>query len=262
MSLSMRGSRTPVSVVGVKDITRSQKGVIDVRNIFSHRPSPAFVLAAIALLVALGGTSVAAVQDAAPNSVGSAALKSNAVTNAKIAAGAVSSSKLANGAVTGGKIASGAVTSATIASRAVTGAKIAANAITTTQVAPGSLLSSDFGSGQIPRGPTGPAGQGIQGLQGVQGPPGLSAVQIVTASTDLVHDGVQFVTANCPTGKKVIGGGAQATGPGVADQPVILRESNPTSAGTGWHALAGAPSNLPTTLGWSLTAIAICANAT
>jgi hypothetical protein len=247
----MRRAWTPVSVGGVKDITRSQKGVTDVRNIVSHRPSPAFVLAAIALLVALGGTSVAAVKDAAPNSVGSAQLKANAVTNPKIATGAVSSSKLANGAVTGGKI----------ASRAVTGAKIAANAITTTQVAQGSLLSSDFGAGQIPRGPTGPAG--FQGTPGIQGPPGLSGVQIVSASTSDSTDGVQFVTAACPSGKKVIGGGAQATGTAVASAPVSIRESNPTAAGTGWHAVAGSPFNFDTAPdAWNVTATAICANTT
>jgi hypothetical protein len=231
-------------------MTRSQKGVTDVRNILRRRPSPAFVLASIALLVALGGTSVAAVQAVAPNSVGSRQLRSNAVTSPKIAARAVTSSKLANNAVTGAKI----------ASAAVTGGKIAPNAITTVQVRARSLLSSDFAAGQIPQGPAGPPG--LQGAQGIQGPPGLSGVQIVTASTDASTAGVQFVTASCPSGKKVIGGGAQATGTAVANAPVLLRESNPTSAGTGWHALAGTVGNFDTGAPWSVTATAICANAT
>ena len=49
-----------------------------------HRPSPALVVATIALLVALSGTAYAAVT-LAPNSVGTAQLKNGAVTLTKIA---------------------------------------------------------------------------------------------------------------------------------------------------------------------------------
>ena len=49
------------------------------------RPSPAMVVACIALLVALGGTSIAAVTQLVPrNSVGTLQLKNNAVTSAKV----------------------------------------------------------------------------------------------------------------------------------------------------------------------------------
>ena len=54
-------------------------------RIVKHRPSPAMMVACIALLVALTGTSVAAVQALAPNSVGTVQLKANAVTGAKVA---------------------------------------------------------------------------------------------------------------------------------------------------------------------------------
>jgi len=51
----------------------------------SRRPSPAMVVACLALLVALTGTGVAAVSQIVPrNSVGSAQLKSNAVVSAKV----------------------------------------------------------------------------------------------------------------------------------------------------------------------------------
>ena len=49
-----------------------------------HRPSPALAVAMIALLVALSGTAYAAVT-LAPNSVGTAQLKTGAVTLTKIA---------------------------------------------------------------------------------------------------------------------------------------------------------------------------------
>ena len=49
-----------------------------------RRPSPATVIAVIALVIALGGTSYAAVT-LPRNSVGTAQLKNNAVTSLKVA---------------------------------------------------------------------------------------------------------------------------------------------------------------------------------
>lgn len=83
-----------------------------------RRPSPAMIVACLALLVALGGTSVAAVSQLARNSVGTAQLQNNAVTTPKIRN----------------------------------------NAVTTAKVANGSLRAVDFAAGQIPPGPAGPAG--------------------------------------------------------------------------------------------------------
>jgi hypothetical protein len=57
-------------------------------------PSPSLVIAVVALFVALGGTSVAAISALPKNSVGTKQLKSNAVTGAKIANGTVTASKI------------------------------------------------------------------------------------------------------------------------------------------------------------------------
>ena len=55
-----------------------------------YRPSPALVVACIALLVALTGTGVAAVSQVVPrNSVGTVQLKSNAVVSAKVKNGSL-----------------------------------------------------------------------------------------------------------------------------------------------------------------------------
>jgi hypothetical protein len=84
-----------------------------------QRPSPAMIVACLALLVALTGTSVAAVTQLVPrNSVGPAQIRSNAVTRPKIRNNAVNSAKVANR----------------------------------------SLLRADFAAGQLPAGPQGPAG--------------------------------------------------------------------------------------------------------
>lgn len=67
------------------------------------RPSPAMIVAIVALICALGGSAYAA------GKIGSKNLKKNAVTTKKIKDDAVTGSKIANGAVTGGKLANGAV---------------------------------------------------------------------------------------------------------------------------------------------------------
>jgi hypothetical protein len=63
------------------------------RRRWLHVPSPAMIVACVALFVAMGGTSYAAVTLAA-NSVGTKQLKSGAVTTAKIKSGAVTPAKV------------------------------------------------------------------------------------------------------------------------------------------------------------------------
>jgi hypothetical protein len=76
---------------------------------FKRKPSPAMIVAILALIVAMAGGAYAA---ALPkNSVGPKQLKKNAVKTGKIVNGAVTSDKIANSAVTSGKIAGQAVTS-------------------------------------------------------------------------------------------------------------------------------------------------------
>src|SRR5258708_7048681 len=62
------------------------------------RPSPAFVLSLIALFVALGGTSYAAITSLPAGSVGTAQLKNGAVTAAKISSSAGGAVKVVGGA--------------------------------------------------------------------------------------------------------------------------------------------------------------------
>jgi hypothetical protein len=57
-------------------------------------PSPALVVALIALFIALGGTSYAAITSLPKNSVGTKQLKKNAVTGVKIKNGAVTAAKI------------------------------------------------------------------------------------------------------------------------------------------------------------------------
>jgi hypothetical protein len=66
------------------------------RALLSLRPSPALVVALLALLVALGDTSWATLQQIRPNSVGTQQLRAGAVTAPKIKTGAVTTNKIRN----------------------------------------------------------------------------------------------------------------------------------------------------------------------
>ena len=90
------------------------------RFLRDHRPSPALVVASIALLAALAGTSVAAVVNVPNNSVGTSKIKNNAVTAPKIASNAVTSAKIAGNAVTNAKIANGTIQPADLSAAAKT----------------------------------------------------------------------------------------------------------------------------------------------
>ena len=133
------------------------------------------VVACLALLVALTGTSVAAVNQLGRNTVGPLQIKNGAVTNPKIRNNAVTSAKVANR----------------------------------------SLLRSDFAPGQLPAGPTWPQGPvGPAGPAGAAGPAGtIGAITVRSANTAIQDTTVngQFVTrsvdALCSSGELAISGG-------------------------------------------------------
>lgn len=91
------------------------------------RPSPAMVVAVLALCLAVGGTAFAAVK-LGKNAVKTKNIKNGAVKESKLAANAVTESKIAGNAVTESKIAGSAVTEGKIANGAVSSDKIAGSA--------------------------------------------------------------------------------------------------------------------------------------
>jgi hypothetical protein len=112
---------------------------------------------------------------------------------------------------------------------------------------------------QGPKGDTGPAGSpglkgdaGGPGPQGPAGQNGVSGLEIVKASSPNDDAPSKSATASCPSGKVVIGGGAEATDPKVG----ITRSLPTTDPAPAWVAEA----NLMTSTAgaWTLTAYAIC----
>jgi hypothetical protein len=128
-------------------------------------------------------------------------------------------------------------------------------AVTSIKVKNGSLLVKDFMPGQIPQGPAGPAGPA--GAAGPQGPPGLSAYQTVFTTSAIDSSTTRTLTASCPAGKRVLGGGV-AISP--ADTAGVALTSNYLANATTWT--GSAREIVATTGNWGLNAVVICANST
>ena len=110
-----------------------------------HVPSPAMIVACVALFVAMGGTSYAAATLAA-NSVGTKQIKKNAVTSAKIKSAAVTAAKVKNGTLTGAKIKDATLTGAKVQDGTLTGAKLADAAVTEAKLADGAVAPTKIGT--------------------------------------------------------------------------------------------------------------------
>lgn len=147
------------------------------------------VMATIAVFIALGGTSIAAVS-LKKNSVGSTQLKKGAVKNSDLARNAVASTKVKDRSLLAkdfkpGQLPAGA--------RGATGARGL-------------------------QGTTGPAG--LQGLQGLQGPAGVTGIHAVfNTLTAFNSTSPKTETVTCPVGEKVIAPSGLAEG-SVAPGPI------------------------------------------
>jgi len=106
------------------------------RRFSATLPSPALLVALLALFVALGGSAYAVKKTtAAPaNSVVTKSIKKGAVTRLKLAHGAVGANQLLPGAVGAPQIADGGVGTAEIADGAITGAKVGQKALTAANI--------------------------------------------------------------------------------------------------------------------------------
>jgi len=194
-----------------------------------HRPSPALVVACIALIVALSGTSYAAVV---------------------LPRGSVGTIQLKNGAVTSLKVKDGTMTLIDVApaERAKLKGDVGAQG-----------LKGERGE-QGAKGDKGEQGtkgdKGATGDKGAKGEPGISRYALVEkkGSTTAKFLAIQV---NCPSGTRPLGGGGGTPTPGAG---VSMRNSFPVG-GTqpGWLVVAEAktPGN-----GWSYEVNAVCAAVT
>ena len=180
-------------------------------------PTPTYsgVTATVALFLALGGTSYAALT------------------------------------ITGGNVRNESLTGSDIKDGTVKSADIANGKLTSSDVKDGSLGSVDFKAGDLPAGPAGPAG--ATGPAGPQGPAGATKVVARRANLLVPNGGALRKDVYCQAGETAVGGGAGFTGTPITDRVVSYsepREADQTipedgDAVTGWSAGGANASGTP-----------------
>ena len=249
-------------------------------NHLKRHLSVANVISCIALFVALSGATYAATtvsknsvkaKSIAKGAVTKPKLRNGAVTTAKIRNGAVTMAKIRNGAVVGAKIAPGAVgstqlldggvrsidlggqvvTTGKLKDEAVTREKLAGNTVTASKIAADSVTTGKIQDGAVTAAKLAPSFN-AQLLKNVSY---VSATSLSNSS-----EAAKTVTATCPSGKKVLGGGARIAG---TTTTVAITQSAPPSDAflstrpTSWEAKAAAIAAEANP--WAVEAFAVCA---
>jgi hypothetical protein len=201
------------------------------------------VVSCLALFMALSGVAYAA-----KTIVKTQNLVNGAVTTAKLRNGAVTTGKLRNGAVTGQKIAAATIGSSQLANGSVRSGQLGGQVVTEPKIKNSAVTESKLGSGSVSSSKL--TSSFLAQL--------VRNVTYVNKLTNEDSEDAKTVTAECPSGKEAIGGGARVNG---ELNEVALTGSNPFSAvngaRTGWSAYAR--ESTETKQNWSLEAFAICA---
>ena len=108
-------------------------------SVFRRRPSPAMLVALLALVLAMTGTAAAAVLVSSPDQLGSVV-----VTNPKIATDAVSSRALDEPSVSSGNLTDRAVTNSKLATSGVDGRALAFNSVNSSHLVDRQVFSDDL----------------------------------------------------------------------------------------------------------------------
>jgi len=155
----------------------------------------------------------------------------------------VTAAAIAPGAVLNGAIASGAVGTGKLADGAVTGQKVGRNTLTGQNIREGTL-------GTVPRAATAQNALALGGTGAAAFVSGVQLVEVASVSSQQGYKGP--VVATCPSGTKILAGGAIVEGASA----VAVTSSGPAGS-TSWSASAAAFA--PTVDDWRLVVTAICA---
>lgn len=192
------------------------------------RPSPALVVACLALFMALAGSAVAA----KVASVSSRQIVDGTVRTVDLRDNAVNSPKIANATVTADDLGTDSVNSDEIVKDAVKSDEIAENAVASPEVADQSLTQDDLGPNSV----------GSSEIQaGAVRSSELGPIIQVSNSTGIAANTSFGVSVQCPAGTTVISGGAQPANFGV-EMTSSLRSGN------GWLYQAKNNNAAPSTL--------------
>jgi hypothetical protein len=202
----------------------------------SFRPSPALVIACIALFAALTGSAIAA--GVGKNTVRSPQIVDGTIRTIDLRDNSVAAGKVAPDAIDTTEIAENGVESSDVAPETLTAADLGAASVTSSEVADQSLTANDLGPDSV----------GSSELQaGSVRASELGAIIAVSNSTTIKTGNNASVSVDCPTGTVVISGGNTA-----GDYRVAATGAQRT--GNGWiaHAHSYAPADT------SLTVYAYC----
>ncbi|HVY77177.1 MAG TPA: hypothetical protein VG898_01580 [Solirubrobacterales bacterium] len=215
----------------------------------SFRPSPALVIACVALFAALTGSAIAA--GVGKNTVRSPQIVNGTIRTVDLRDNAVATGKIAPNAVAAGKIAPDAVDTTEIVENGVESSDVAPDSLTAGDLAPASVASSEVADQSLSADDLGPNSVGSSELQaGSVRANDLGPIVAVSNSTTINTGANASVSVNCPAGTVAISGGNTA-----GDYRVALTGAQ--RSGNGWiaHAHNYAPSNT------SLTVYAYCLSA-
>lgn len=202
------------------------------------------VVSCLALFLALSGVAYAA-----KTVVRTQNLVNGAVTTPKIRNGAVTTAKLRNGGVTGQKIAAATIGSSQLANGSVRSGQLGGQVVTEAKIKNGAVSESKLGSGAVSSSKLAP--NFLAQL--------VRNVTYVNQLSSEDSEETKSITAECPSGKLAIAGGARLGG---ELKSVALTGSSPFVAGngsrTGWSAFAH-ETGTGQVESWSLEAFAVCA---
>ncbi|HET7053329.1 MAG TPA: hypothetical protein VFI09_05365 [Solirubrobacterales bacterium] len=238
-------------------------------NQLSKHLTFANAISCIALFVALSGAAYAAkttlgrkavkTQNLANASVTALKLRGSAVTTpkirngavsgAKIAPGAIGSSQIANGAIRSEQLGGGVVTSGKLKNGAVTGEKLAGNAVGGNQLAANAVANGKIQDGAVSSTKLAPSF--LAQL--------VKNVTYVSKASETSPTSPKSVTAECPTGKQVVGGGAKPILGDAVKTPLLVSSLpfvNGEGKRNGWVASAETAEATKT---FAVEAVAICA---
>jgi hypothetical protein len=164
----------------------------------SFRPSPAMIIACLALLLALTGSAVAA------------GIAKNSVRSAQIADGTVRTVDLRDNAVNSAKVADDSLAASDLAPDSVGTSEIAENAVSSPEVAPDSLTAGDLGAASVTSSEV--ADHSLTGAD--LAPDSVRANELGTITQRNIASTIPAgktgsVSANCEPGEQIISGGGQ-----------------------------------------------------
>lgn len=181
---------------------------------------------------------------------------------------ALGGSAYAAGTITGKNIKDGTITGTDVKNHSLSADKLSQAALTSLANARGPVGTQGPNGATGPAGPQGPKGgtgpvgskgdTGPAGPQGPAGPSGISGWEVRLSDGVRVMPKVYNSThADCPAGKKALGGGASTDSNLSAGGSTVVMTSAPSDDGTGWaiRSVNTSPDTPSTIYAW-----VICAN--